>query len=266
MCEAYWIRQAAHRFVPQALAVRGETAYVVGYRWAHALARRPCQIAVIDLRHHRETAFVGRFQAPVYGPAPTFCRHGGGAEIDGHGLWVLETKRLWLLSPARLGHADPVLRVWRLGRWAKGSALVLRGDRLGVARYRKHGRGAVTWFALADVLRPGVTDLLARPGGPTTAHQVARTTVPPRLQGITAAHGALWFSTSRTSCGTLRRHAGRRVDLVPGGEDVQFVGRSLWVVSEAGAEPYVDPGEPLVPMLLRLDANAVLHGHHTCAY
>jgi hypothetical protein len=53
------------------------------------------------------------------------------------------------------------------------------------------------------------------------------------------------------------------VPFVPGAEDVEFVGRDLWTVSESGAEPYVDPDEPTVPMLLRLDRRAVLAGSST---
>lgn len=267
VCAAYWIPQASHRFVPQSLAVDGGRAFVSGYRWNKSASKRACQIAVIDLESGRETAFQSRFEAPIYHPVPTYCRHGGGAEITRDGLWVQETERLWLLDPDKIGHGDPVVRWWRMGSWMKGSSLVIRGDRLGVASHRTHARGRLVWFERSDLLAPGVRDMVPA-GGPldpaTQARPVAQGRVPVLLQGVTAHRGRLWFSSSRTRCGQLTRPGGRRVDFVPGGEDIQFVGRDLWTVSEAGAEPYVDRGEALVPMLLRLDARTVLRGRAAC--
>ncbi len=80
--------------------------------------------------------------------------------------------------------------------------------------------------------------------------------------GLERTRDGLWFSTSSTRCGE-REGPDLRVPFVPGAEDVEFVGRDLWTVSEAGAAPYPDPDEPTVPMLLRLDRRAVLAGSST---
>ena len=69
-------------------------------------------------------------------------------------------------------------------------------------------------------------------------------------------------STSR--CGVLVAPGGRRVAAPPGLEDVELAGRDLWAVSESGARPYQERGgRPMVPMVLRLDADAVLAGPRT---
>ena len=116
-------------------------AYVGGYRWAPTYGPRPCQIAVVDLRSGRVRTFVERFEAPVYGPDPTYCRHGGGLERTREGLWVAETERLWLLDPARLGKGDPVLRVWRLDKAVKGSTLAIARGRMVFGGYRSDAPG-----------------------------------------------------------------------------------------------------------------------------
>ena len=161
VCAAYWIPQVDDRFVPQGLEVRGRTAYVGGYRWAPDYATRPCQIAVVDLRSGRVRTLVDRFEAPVYGPRPTYCRHGGGLASTADGLWVAETERLWLLDTDRLGHGDPVLRVWRLDRGVRGSTLAIGHGRLGLGSYRSQRPGRITWYRLGDVLAPGVDHLVA---------------------------------------------------------------------------------------------------------
>jgi hypothetical protein len=262
VCAAYWLPQVDDLFVPQALEVRGTTAYVGGYRWAPTYGPRPCQVAVVDLRTGKVRRFVERFEAPVYGPNPTYCRHGGGLERTREGLWVAETERLWLLDPARLGKSDPVLRVWRLDRAVKGSTLAIAHGRMVFGGYRSARSGRLTEFRVRDVLADGVDDLVVDGGGPTDAIPVRRRAGRPRLQGITFGPGGLWFSTSSTRCGELEGPGGT-VPFVPGAEDVEFVGRDLWTVSESGSEPYLDPDEPTVPMLLRLDRRGVLTGSST---
>ncbi|MET1060937.1 MAG: hypothetical protein ABWX84_15150 [Nocardioides sp.] len=257
VCAAYWLPQVDDLFVPQALEVRGTTAYVGGYRWAPTYGPRPCQIAVVDLRTGRVRRFVERFEAPVYGPAPTYCRHGGGLERTREGLWVAETERLWLLDPARLGKGDPVLRVWRLDKAVRGSTLAIARGRMVFGGYRSHRPGRLAEFRLRDVLAGGVDDLVVHGGGPTDATPVRRGAGRAGLQGLTFGPGGLWFSTSTTRCGELEGPDGP-VPFVPGAEDVEFAGPDLWTVSESGAKPYLDPGEAVVPMLLRLDRRAVL--------
>jgi hypothetical protein len=267
VCAAYWIPQVDDRFVPQGLAVRGRTAYVGGYRWAPDYATRPCQIAVVYLPTGRVRTFVDRFEAPVYGPRPTYCRHGGGLESTREGLWVAETERLWLLDPDRLGHGDPVLRVWRLDRGVRGSTLAIGHGRLGLGSYRSERPGRITWYRLADVLAPGVDHLVAPGGGAVTSdvEAVRRDRAPARLQGLVLGPGGVWTVASSTRCSALRGPGRGPVAFVPGAEDLEPVGRDVWTVSEAGAAPYADDDEPTVPMLLRLERGEVLAGpRSTC--
>jgi hypothetical protein len=52
------------------------------------------------------------------------------------------------------------------------------------------------------------------------------------------------------------------VQVVPGTEDIEFDDAGdLWAISESGALQYQrHGGRPLVPMLMRLDAKALLRG------
>jgi hypothetical protein len=251
VCAAYWLDHVADWFVPQGLAVRGSTAFVSGYRWHERRSERPCQLLVVDLETGRTREFLHRWAAPVYRPQPTYCRHGGGLELSRHGLWVAESERLWLLDPRRVGHGDPVVRVWRVQRPTEGSTVVVDRGRLGLAGFNSRRPARISWFRITDVLAPGVS-VLATPdrGG----------RVPRRLQGIAAGRAGIWMSSSSTSCAELRAPGRRPVDFVPGAEDLQVVGEDVWALSEAGARPYLSHGEGVVPMLLRLDRRAVLAG------
>ncbi|KQY63668.1 MULTISPECIES: hypothetical protein [unclassified Nocardioides] len=264
VCAAYWIDHADDGFVPQGLALRGRTAYVGGYGWVEKRTDRACQVAKVDLRTGRTTGFTPRIEADVYGGRLTFCRHGGGLELTDDGLWLAEAERLWLLDPDRIGRGDPVVRVWRIEPGIKGSTLLIHDGRLGFATYAAEGSGRMTWFALDDVRRPGVDDLRHDARDATDAGVTGRGRVPNRVQGITGDAAGVWHSSSRISCGELHGPGRREVASVPGAEDVQFRGRDLWVVSEAGAEPWID--EERVPMLLRLDRATVLRARSACDF
>jgi hypothetical protein len=251
VCAAYWIPQVDQYFVPQALEVDGRTAYVGGYHWVKSFGKRPCQIAVVNLRTGAVKAFVAKFEAPVYDSLPTYCRHGGGMELTKDGLWVSEHARLWLLDPKKLGHGDPVKRVWRLEAPVVGSTVVITNGRLGLSATSLHGRSRMTWFRLADVLESGTTHL---------RHPIGTGPVPPRMQGMTADRAGVWFSSSRTHCAALRPPGKRAVSFVPGAEDIELVGHNIWTVSESGSKLYLDSDEDVVPMLLKLDRRTVLKG------
>ncbi|MET3963256.1 hypothetical protein ABIE44_003190 [Marmoricola sp. OAE513] len=251
VCAAYWAPHLDDYFTPQALEIQGDLAYVGGYKWNRSVSRRPCQIAVIDTRTGRTLAFVKKFQAPVYGPTPTYCRHGGGMDMDSHGLWVAELERLWLLDPAKLGKGDPVLRVWRLDKRVRGATVLIDGNRIGFGSYRPASTGKLRWFSVADVLRPGRTLI----SGPASVERV-----PVRLQGISSTDKGLWFSSSDAHCASLKAPGHKPVTFVHGAEDVEIRGPDLWTVSEAGVKAYLHGRDPIVPSLLRLDKRAVLAG------
>ena len=261
VCDAWWL-DLADDFVPQGLEVDGSTAYVVGHR-AGAVGSKPCQVAAVSLPSGRTRSFAARLDPPG---GTAYCRHGGGAALTGAGLWVIETSRLWLLDPARLGD-DPVLRVWRLGDGVRGSTMAAHDGQLVIAGYRPNGPGRARWYDEASVLASGTTDLVEAAPGPGEVAMSRSTRVPPRLQGLAfTGAGSLWHVASRISCGLLYR-GGRARDFVPGAEDFAVTGHSIWVVSEASASPYRDPGGALVPRLLRLDRSAVLAGGRaTCEF
>ena len=260
VCEAWWL-SAADAFVPQGLEIDGSTAYVVGHR-AGAVGSKPCQVAAVSLPSGRTRSFAARLDPPG---GTSYCRHGGGAALTDAGLWVIETSRLWLLDPARLGD-DPVLRIWHLGDGVRGSTMAAHDGQLVIAGYRPQGPGKARWYDEASVLAPGTTDLVESSAGAGDAAMTRSTRVPPRLQGLAfSPAGRLWRVASRISCGLIHP-GGQPRDFVPGAEDFAVTRDSIWVVSEASASPYRDPGGELVPRLLRLDRAAVLDNKATCEF
>lgn len=255
VCAAWWL-DLADDFVPQGLELDGSTAYVVGHR-AAAVGQKLCQVAVVDLPSGRTRAFTGALDAGDGSPS---CRHGGGAALTDAGLWVIQTARLWLIDPDRIGRPDQVRRVWDLAEGVRGSTMAAHDGQLVIAGYRPLGPGKARWYDEASVLAAGATDLVESGAGAGDVAMTRATRVPPRLQGLAfTGSGALWQVASRISCG-LVHHGGRARDFVPGAEDLVVAGGSIWTVSEASAAPYRDSGGALVPRLLRLDRAAVLAG------
>ncbi|WP_110181486.1 hypothetical protein [Nocardioides solisilvae] len=266
VCEAWWIPAMAGTFVPQGLEVDGDLAYVSGYRVA-ALGRRACQVVVLDLDTGRQVAFVRRFEAPIYGADPTYCRHGGGNELTDEGLWIAGGQVLWLLDPARVRDGrPPVLRAWRLEDGLMGSTLAIHDGALVIGTYRAGGRGRWFGYDLDEVLARGVSalGLDATTGGQVTPGRRGR--VATRLQGLSLTPRGRWEVGSRISCGLLHPPGpAGPVDFVPGAEDLEVVGPDVWTVSEASAAPYAHLGDDArVPGLLRLDRRALLAGTATC--
>jgi hypothetical protein len=172
----------------------------------------------VDLRTGALLAYMPRISGSVAGRPEAYCHHGGGLARTPDGLWVLKTKRLWLLDPhlVKTGR-DPVVKVWFIEKPLRGSVLVTAGEELGVGEFREDRHGDIHWFRYEDIEAPGVTTLV-RHGARRTARQVpARRVIPaPRyLQGAATvpAHSAAgnstasgtWFVSSNTRCGVLHR-------------------------------------------------------------
>ncbi|MFS3127887.1 hypothetical protein ACLM5J_05745 [Nocardioides sp. Bht2] len=251
VCAAYWVDGLDDWFIPQSIELIGSRVLVAGYqRKSPRLGNHPCQLLELDPKTGRTVGFLARWEAPVYSSEPTFCRHSGGMEADDSGLWLVESNRLWLLDPDHLFDGDPVRRVWTLPPNVKGSALVIDGSRMGIGRFRIDRSARMAWFSIPEILATSgeLPDPLRwRP-------------VPRRLQGIATGPGGIWFTSTGTHCAELHTSEGRRLSFVPGAEDVEFVGRSIWTVSEAGARYFLDPDEETIPAVLRLDRDAVLAG------
>ena len=250
VCEAMWLSGARGRFVPQGVAVEGDTAWVSGYQ-ARTMRQRPCRVVQVDLRTMRVTRTQSLVEGAVPGREPTYCRHGGAVLADGPDrLLLVETMRLWLLDPRRLGTADALQRVWRIPDGVKGSVAVLTPEgELGLGAFSARGRGRIDWFDLDQLEEPGRSVL-----APSRTERSRR-----GLQGLAwgrlGDRGAagLWQTVSHTRCGALLGPQGQRIAVAPGVEGLDFEGDSVWMVSEASVRIYYDRGDPVVPQLLRYD-------------
>ncbi|ABL80195.1 MULTISPECIES: hypothetical protein [unclassified Nocardioides] len=250
VCAGVWLR-TGRGFVPQGVATAGWAAWVSGFDGDAPLHHRYCAITQVDLRTGRTMARLDPVAGQVGDRDPVTCRHGGGLVRDAHGLWLVETSRLWLIDPGTLD----VRRVWALADPLRGSFALLDGDgRLGIGRWYPHRPGRVDWFDTDALVASTALDIT-----PATAQR--STPAPRATQG--AVWGALgggrpgaWFVQSVTRCGVLVGPDGtRRRAFVPGAEGMSLAGRrSLWVVSESGTRHYQRlGGRPVVPMLVRLD-------------
>lgn len=274
VCRAVWLPRLDEWFVPQGLALDGRTAWVSGYRWRKGYGNRPCWIMHVDLRNGRLLGEQRRLEGEVPGRGPVFCRHGGGLALDSDGLWVAETRRLWLLDPRRIGEADSVRRVWRMEEPVSGGALVTGASgALGFADFHL-GRDSTThWFSTGDLLAPGVTTLTRRASRASRAPRevaAARTSVAPRyVQGGAVDAGRRPYLTSSLStCGVLITPSGERLAFGPGAEGIAFDGRGgLWAVLESGSRNYQRDGRSLVPSLVRFDVDQLSRGvAETCSW
>lgn len=250
VCAGVWLR-TGRGFVPQGVAVDGGDAWVSGFDSGAPLHYRYCLIDRVDLRTGKVLDRLDPVAGRVGDRDPVYCRHGGGLVSDEHGLWLVETSRLWLIDPDTL----EVERVWALADPLRGSFALLDGQgRLGIGRWYPHRSAQVDWFDTDALVGSAALDL--------TIEMAAGATPAPRgTQGaVWAALGggepAAWFARSVTRCGVLAGPEGtRRRAFVPGAEGMDLVGDdSLWVVSESGTKHYQDQGgRPVVPMLVRLD-------------
>lgn len=250
VCAGVWLR-TGRGFVPQGVVVEGGTAWVSGFDGNAPLHYRYCQLERYDVRTGERLDRLAPVAGRVGDRDPLNCRHGGGLVRDDHGLWLVETSRLWLIDPDTLD----VEQVWALAPPLRGSFSLLddRG-RIGIGRWYPHRPAQVDWFDTDRIVASGVLDI-------SLAMSAGRTAAPRGTQGgVWAALGGAppgaWFAQSVTRCGVLvgPRGAGRRA-FVPGAEGMDLVGDdSLWVVSESGTRHYQDlGGRPVVPQLLRLD-------------
>lgn len=269
ICSALWLPTADRGFVPQGVALDGRTAWVSGYRWRRSLGQRACHLLHVSLRTGRLLDSTERLVGRIGQGSETFCRHGGAVTLDRHGLWVVESNRLWLVDPDRVGHADQVRRVWFVDRPVRGSVLVDGGNgEIGVGAWNDQHRGRMHWFRTRDLLAPGVTNLRASGSGAFLAPAVRASSTVRRVQGSTPGPGpgpgvaaGIWSSSSTSTCGTLVTPGGRRVAFSPGAEGIALAGRGrLWVALESGSRHYQRAGRPLTPMLAEYDVRQLLHG------
>jgi hypothetical protein len=264
-CAGLWLPRADRWFVPQGIALDGRTAWVSGYRWREDYGNRPCRLLHVDLRTGRLLGDQPRLDGAVPDGPPSFCHHGGGLALNDYGLWVAETRRLWLVDPSRVGERDAVRRVWRLAHPVSGGLLVTgRDGRFGLGDFNLNRASGMHWFRYADLLAPGVTTLTDEPAGPSRVAALRSTVAPRYAQGGAVdpeSRGGPYLTRSLSTCGLLVAPDGRRIGFGPGAEGIAFDGRGgLWAVLESGARSYHDQDRPLVPMLVRFDVAQLLAG------
>lgn len=252
VCAGMWLR-TGQGFIPQGVVVEGGTAWVSGFDGNAPLHHRYCILEAYDVRTGDRLARLDPVAGRVRDRDPLSCRHGGGLVRDHHGLWLVETSRLWLIDPDTLD----VRRVWALTEPLRGSfSLIDERERIGIGRWYPHRPAQVDWFDTDEIVASDVLDI-------TIAMSSGHVVAPRSTQGgVWAALGGrppgAWFAQSVTRCGILAGPEGaRRRAFVPGAEGMDLVGEdSLWVVSESGTRHYQElGGRPVVPQLLRLDVS-----------
>lgn len=252
VCAGVWLR-TGHGFVPQGVVVEGGTAWVSGFDGDAPLHYRYCLVERYDVRTGERLDRLDPVAGRVGDRDPLNCRHGGGLVRDRHGLWLIETSRLWLIDPDTLD----VQRVWALAPPLRGSFSLIDADgRIGIGRWYPHRAAQVDWFDTDEIVASGALDI-------TPAMSTGHTAAPRSTQGgvwapLGGRRAGAWFAQSVTRCGVLAGPDGaRRRAFVPGAEGMDLVGDdSLWVVSESGTRHYQElGGRPVVPQLLRLDVS-----------
>lgn len=252
LCAGVWAPGADRWLVPQGMAVAGDgSAYLAGFDGTKPVGQRYCSVERLTLRTGRLLERIDPVRGSIGGAPPITCRHGGGLVLDEHGVWLVETARVWLLDPETLD----VERGWRLEPPVRGSFAVHDdAGRLGLGRFSQRTHGQVDWFDPAVLLEPGKVSL----GVPDA---VSSAWAPGRAQG--AVHAdldgtgvGLWFVRSHSGCGLLVGPRGQRRGFIPGGESLSLdpEGR-LWVASESGSRLYQRDDRPMTPQLARFDVS-----------
>jgi hypothetical protein len=252
MCAGWWVR-ADQRFVPQSLAIRGDTAWVGGYDGGGPRGTLLCRVVRVDLRSGRVVDQAAPISGRVGVRPEVNCRHGGGLAITPSGLWLAEGQRLWRLDPDTLH----VQRVWGLADPLRGSfAVVDDAGRIGLGEFRFERRGRLDWFDPDTLVAGTAVDLT-----PEQALRRRRGVVPPMAQGgfwgdLGPGPAGVWFVTSNTRCGVLVGPNGARRAYLPGAEGTAWRDGDLWTVSESTTLPYYTKGgRPVVPTMARFDVS-----------
>ena len=251
LCRGLWLPSPRRYFVPQGVAVTGNTAWISGFRFRKGIGQRPCQMVRINLTTGRRLGFHSSIYGRVGTRPRTYCRHGGGILRRGKWLWIVEKNKLWQIDPAARGRSVTAHRVWRVKSPVRGSSVVAKAHRIGLVPFKTSGVARIYWYSFSQLMRRGTRDLAVRPNGTKQIGAVESTRIPRYVQGAAFSPSRrLYLARSTLSCGELVSLSGRRLAFMPGAEGIQFSsGRRLWTVSESGAWPYSKSRKPLTPAL-----------------
>jgi hypothetical protein len=249
LCRGLWLPSPRRHFVPQGVAVTGNTAWISGFRYRKGVGRRPCQMVRVNLVTGRRLGFHSSIYGRVGERPRTYCRHGGGIIRRGRWLWIVEKNKVWQIDPGARGSRVNAHRVWRIKSPVRGSAVVAKAHRIGLVPFKTRGVARIYWFSFRQLMRRGTRDLAVNPNGKKQVGAVESTRIPRYVQGAAFSPSRrLYLSRSTLACGELVSTSGRRLAFMPGSEGIQFSsGRRLWVVSESGAWPYAHSRKPLTP-------------------
>jgi hypothetical protein len=254
-CRALWLpsrstettvdRRSLRWFVPQGLAVRGDTAWVSGYDGSRNLGRRYCLLMKVSLKTGPHRRGHGAIRLP-HRLSP--CRRAGARRRE----------------PVAVTTQTPVADGSRHARDARHARA--RRPHLRVVRHRAR-RGDWTWVFQPTPARPVRLDLHrgtrhdrsvrgGRVGARTTADSGA-------WWGTIGQRTGLWLTTSVTRCGVLTGPGGVARAFVPGAEGIVGQGDRLWVVSETPSKSYQEAGgRPIVAALMAYDAGSLMARGH----
>ncbi len=251
LCRGLWLPSPRRYFVPQGVAVTGNTAWISGFRFRKGVGRRPCQMVRINLDTGRRLGFHGSIYGRVGKRPRTYCRHGGGIIRRGRWLWIVEKNKLWQIDPAARGKTVNAHRVWRIKSPVRGSAVVAKAYRIGLVPFKTRGVARIYWYSFRQLMRRSTRDLAVNPKGNKQIGALERTRIPRYVQGADFSPSRrLFLARSTLACGELVSTSGRRLAFMPGAEGIEFSsGRRLWTVSESGAWPYSRSRKPLTPAL-----------------
>ncbi len=247
-----WMPGLDEDYVPQGLAVEGQSILVAAYRGADGKAAgAACRIARVDVATGRET---GHFDAPAQ------CVHAAGlANVSGGMIVLADIHDLWridLEKALRTGSAEGAVHGHvKLAGQLEGHFAAFDGADLWIGMYTVQKEAS-----RAKMHRLALTILDEYDGRTIDERQaVESVAVPPLGQGAAFEGDSIWMAASSSRIGALYRldrRTGRvlaRYDIVTGIEGIAFDSQGrLWAVSEAGAKKYLHWAQHF-PVIFEID-------------
>lgn len=256
VCHAVWVPTLATGFVPQGLAISGQTALVSGYdarlagKNGYGPNDGPCRIVAVNLETGKQEGKATQFRARTRGDSdvkasPRLCEHGGGLHLDPQGgLWLATTRYLYLLERNRLftgSYGNDAVVGWILLDGLNGSFLTTGTSTrdLWIGTWSKDSPSTLHKFTYAQLRAKAIpTGGRLSPRNADTTMRIGR-----GAQGGVFVGSRLHVTASTSTCGVLSLgdNSDRR-GFGPGAEEVETgpSGRA-WVVHEAGSYHFKKP-------------------------
>jgi hypothetical protein len=222
-------------YVPQGLAILGDTVLISSYRSTDAeVDRGPCRVFAVSMTSGKQTG---------YFDVPEDCGHAGGlVMLDKQTLILADTKILFKIDLAKALEAKSVvpalLGTVRLKDGLKGSFVDFDGKNLWIGASEKTPEQAKAYRLPADIFT--LMKGKERVGLEQTLGSIP---IPIHANGMTFdRQGMIWLAASNSKYGRLSRidpKDGKVLaehDTATGIEDLDIdASGNLWAVSEAGS-------------------------------